>query len=203
MIAHPCAHLFLKEPLHASVKKGQTHARICHSTDPCANPSYKRPHSTSDLKISVYGDNNDRLTMTDTGSNLESFLPKPSILMVSAARALSCLTRSDVDRRRHAEEWCEPIFGGSQGKAHLLQCEPQPCYSSANSALKAIASLTISIITTVLSSNLPAYLGSAFVQIILINGYCGFRFVVLLPPLHVSTRHLDLVASGESPYRNP
>ena len=54
--------------------------------------------------------------------------------------------------------------------------------SSANSALKAIASLTLSIVTIVsppcLSSKLPAYLGSAVVKIMPISGYYGFRFVV-------------------------
>ena len=63
---------------------------------------------------------------------------------------------------------------------------------SANSALKAIASLTLSIVTIVsppcLSSNLPAYLGFTVVKIMPISGCRGFRFVVWIHPLHA--KHL-------------
>jgi len=55
-----------------------------------------------------------------------------------------------------------------------------------------IAFLTVSIVTIVsppcLSSNLPAYLRSALVKIMPISGFCGFRFVVRIPPLHA--KHL-------------
>ena len=61
-------------------------------------------------------------------------------------------------------------------------------HNQVDSSLKAIASPTLSIVTIVslpcLSSNLPAYLGSALVKIMTINGCCGFRCVVRLPPLH-------------------
>ena len=64
--------------------------------------------------------------------------------------------------------------------------------SSANSALKVIASLTISILTKVslpyLLSNLPAHLGVALVKVMPTSGCCGFWFVVQPPPLH--TKHL-------------
>jgi len=71
--------------------------------------------------------------------------------------------------------------------------------SSVSSALKAIAFLTLSIVTIVsppwLSSNLPEYLGSAVMKIMspAISGCCGFRFVVRfvrLPPLHA--KHLPV-----------
>jgi len=59
--------------------------------------------------------------------------------------------------------------------------------SSANFALKAIAFLTLSIITSsplCLSSNLPAYLGSALVKIMPISGCCGVWFIFRPPLLH-------------------
>ena len=56
------------------------------------------------------------------------------------------------------------------------------------SALKAISSLTLSNVTTVsppcLSSNLPAYLGSASVKIMQLSGCCGLKFIFRHPPLH-------------------
>jgi len=107
----------------------------------------------------------------------------------------------------YAAEWSRSLWLLSKTSA-LSSCSPPPvglkgnsiCSdvsyshvdSSANSALKAIASLTLSIVTIVslpcLSSNLPAYLGSALVKIMLISSCCGFRFVVRLPPLHA--KHL-------------
>jgi len=63
---------------------------------------------------------------------------------------------------------------------------------SANSALKAIDPPSLAIVTIVsplwLSSNLPAYLGSALVKIMLISSCCGFRVIFRAPPLH--TLHL-------------
>jgi len=50
--------------------------------------------------------------MLDTGSDLEPVLSKPSTLTVWVAGALSPLTRSDDDHRRHTRGWCEPILGG-------------------------------------------------------------------------------------------
>jgi len=100
----------------------------------------------------------------------------------------------------------DTVFPGlwllSKTSSALSSCSPPPdclkgkpsctdvCHnhvdSSANSALKAIAFLILSLVTIVpsLSSNLPAYLGSALVEIMPINGCCGFRFVIRLPPLH-------------------
>jgi len=40
------------------------------------------------------------------------------------------------------------------------------------------------VLPTCLSSNLPTYLGSVLVKIMLISGCCDFRFVIRLPPLH-------------------
>ena len=66
--------------------------------------------------------------------------------------------------------------------------------SSANSALKEIAFLTLSIVTIVsllcLSSNLPAYLGSTLMKIMPISGCYGFRFVVQIPPGPLHAKHL-------------
>jgi len=103
---------------------------------------------------------------------------------------------------------CFPHFS-LKGKPICSDVSHNHVDSSANSALKAIACLTLPIVTIVappcLSSNLPAYLGSSFVKIMPISGCCGERFVVRIPLLHatLSTCHLDPVASCESPYQTP
>jgi len=109
----------------------------------------------------------------------------------------------------HATKWSRTLWLLSKSSA-LSSCSLSPvglkekpicCKvshnhvdSSSNSALKVIALLTLSIITTVspscLSSNLPAYLRvrSALGKIIPISGCCSFCFVVQMPPLHA--KHL-------------
>ena len=47
--------------------------------------------------MSIQDDIDQFFTMSDTGADLEPFLPQPSTLRVSAARALYPLTRSDGD----------------------------------------------------------------------------------------------------------
>jgi len=83
---------------------------------------------------------------------------------------------------------CSPPPVSLEGNPIFSKVSHNHVDSSANSTLKAIASLTLSIVTIVslpcLSSNLPAYLGSALVKIMLISSCCGFKFVVRLPPLH-------------------
>ena len=73
---------------------------------------------------------------------------------------------------------CSAQRVGLKGKPICFDVSHNHVDSSANSALKAIAFLTLSIVTIVsppcLSSNLPAYLGSALVKIMPINGCCGF-----------------------------
>jgi len=52
--------------------------------------------------------------MSDTGSDVEPFLPKPSTLTVAVTRALSPLTRSDGDTDDTLGSGpCEPILGGA------------------------------------------------------------------------------------------
>jgi len=78
---------------------------------------------------------------------------------------------------------CSPPPVGLKGKSMCSDVSHNHVDSSANSALKAIASLTLSIVTIVsppcLSSNLPAYLRSALVKIMPLSGCCcGFYIYI-------------------------
>jgi len=86
---------------------------------------------------------------------------------------------------------CSPQHVGLMGKPIRSDASHNHVDSFTDSTLKAIASLTLFIITIVppscSSSNPPAYLefASALVKISsLINGCCGPQFIFCSPPLH-------------------
>ena len=103
---------------------------------------------------------------------------------------------------------CSPPPVGLKGKpicsdvSHILQLPSMRSWRTSQHGLrswrtsqhglKAIACLTLSIVTMVLppclSSNLPAYLRSGLVKIMPINFCFGFRFIVRLPPFLRSWR---------------
>jgi len=92
---------------------------------------------------------------------------------------------------------CSPPPVSLKGKPICSDVSHNHVDSSANSALKAIAFLSLYIVTRVsppcLSSDLLAYLGSALVKFMPISGCCGFRFVVRIPLLHANLTQLRLV----------
>jgi len=82
--------------------------------------------------------------------------------------------------------WCSPPPACPKGTPICSDVSQYHVDLSFNSALNAIASLTLSIVTIVsllcLMSNLPVYLGSTLVKIISLSGCSGFRCFSWCPP---------------------